>query len=163
MIDTPETPPKQRRWLMPVLFVSLAANLLVVGVLAGAMLSPDGPRHERQDRQARGLVGEPFIRALPREDRRALVGEAMRNRERIRESREALRERFGAFLEVLRTDPFDAEEAARLFSAQRQAAVRRQEIGETLLMNRLQEMTPEERAAYADALEQQLNAFRKKR
>lgn len=163
MTDTPEIPSKKRRWLMPVLFVSLAGNLLVIGVLAGAMLSPNGPRQERQDRQARGLVGEPFIRALPRDDRRALVGEVLRNREQIRESREALRERFGAFLDVLRADPFDADEAARVFDTQRQAAVRRQEIGETLLMNRLQEMTSEERAAYADALENQLKSFRKKR
>lgn len=160
MTDTQDSPPKKRRWLMPVLFVSLAANLLVAGVLAGAMLSPDGPRNERQDRQARGIVGEPFIRALPREERRALFGEARQNRERIRESRNTLRQRFNAFLIVLRTDPFDAEAAARLFGEQRQAAIRRQEIGETLLMNRLQAMTTEQRAAYADALERELKALR---
>lgn len=163
MTDTPESPKKTRRWLMPLLFISLIANMLVVGVFLGALLSPDGPRQERQDRQARGVVGEPFIRALPREDRRALAGEVMRNRDEIRESREALRARFEAFLAVLRTDPFDAEEAARLFGAQREAAQQRQEIGETLLMNRLQEMTAQERATYADALEQQLKALRSKR
>ena len=39
----PQETPK-RRWIMPLLFVSLAANLLVAGMVAGAYLSPDSPR-----------------------------------------------------------------------------------------------------------------------
>lgn len=162
MTETPKSPSKKRRWLMPVLFVSLALNLLVAGVVAGAVLSPDGPRNRADERPVRGVVGEPFFRALPKEERRALIGDVLRNRKEIRETRESLRQRFQAFLTALRTEPFDSDEIARLMAEQRQVAVSRQEIGETLLMKRLQTMTIEQRRAYADELEETLKRLRRR-
>ena len=103
---TPDTP-KKRRWVMPLLYVSLFVNLLVAGLVIGAMLSPDGPRRRADDRPARGVIGEPFVRALPAEERRALMKDVLSNGDRIRESRESLRQRFEAFLAALRADPFD--------------------------------------------------------
>ena len=158
---TPDTP-KKRRWVTPLLYVSLFVNLLVAGLVIGAMLSPDGPRRRADDRPARGVIGEPFVRALPAEERRALMKDVLSNGDRIRESRESLRQRFEAFLAALRADPFDSAEIARLLAEQRQVAVGRQEIGETLLMKRLEAMTPEQRANYADALEQSLKRLRKR-
>lgn len=162
MNETAPEQPQTRRWLKPLLFASLAVNLLVAGVVLGAFLSPDGPRSRSEQGPARGIIGEPFIRALPKDDRRALVRDVMNNRDNIQESRESLRQRFQSFLAVLRTDPFDTEEATRLLREQRQVAVKRQEIGEALLMKRLEEMTPDERAAYADALEKSLRRLRKR-
>lgn len=162
MTDTPENPPNKRRWLMPLLLVSLAINLLIAGIFIGAMLSPDGLRNRAENASVRGVVGEPFFRALPREERRALIREVVRNRDKIRESREGLRQRFQDFLTTLRAETFDMEEARRLMTEQRGAAIRRQEIGEMLLLDRLQAMTSEQRRAYADALEDSLAKLRKR-
>lgn len=162
MTETPPEAPKKRRWLMPLLLVSLGVNLLVAGLVIGAMLSPDGPRKRGEYGPSRGVIGEPFVRALPHSERRALMQDVHRDRERIRESRESLRQRFEAFLVALRADPFDSSEISRLLAEQRKAAVGRQEIGEALLMKRLEAMTAEQRAAYADALEESLNRFRKR-
>lgn len=157
----PQTP--RRRWLMPVLFVSLFFNVLVAGMFAGHALAPDGRRdHVPDERSARGVIGEPFVHALPARDRRALFRDIMQDSARIRESRESLRQRFEAFLAALRADPYDADKVARLLLDQRAAAVDRQEIGEALLMKRLSEMNPDERAAYADRLEDSLKRFRRR-
>ena len=72
---TPDTEPKpKRRWVMPVLFVSLAMNLLVAGIILGRALAPDDHRH--RDRIAgpiRSVIGEPFVRALSRDDRKSVL------------------------------------------------------------------------------------------
>lgn len=163
MTETPPVTPGPRRWIMSVLLLSLATNLLIVGVVVGAMLSPDGPRRTDGDQRAvRGLIGEPFVRALPTDMRRALIRDVVQNRSQFRESRESLRQRFEAFLAALRAETFDVEEATRLLGEQRNAAIRRQELGEQLLLNRLTEMTFEERAAYADALEDALKQLRRR-
>ena len=164
MNETASQTPKRRRWLMPLLLISLAVNLLVIGAIAGAMLSPDGPRrHGGEDQRAlRGVVGEPFLRALPADQRRALVRDAVANRDRVRESRASLQKRLDAFLAALRTEPFDAEEVARLLADQRRAAIGRQELGEELLLKRLAGMSAEERAAYAERLEDRLKRFRRR-
>lgn len=160
MNDSP-TPAKTRKWFTPLLFVSLALNLLVVGILAGWLLSPGGPRGEsREYAQVRGLVGEPFVRALPKEERRALLRSAVQNRERLRENRDVISRRFAAFLTALEADVFDEATVASLLEEQRQAAIRRQEIGEALLIERLAAMTPEDRKAYAARLSDGLKHLR---
>lgn len=165
MTDPTDTPPKPpRRWLLPLLFVSLAANLLIIGMVAGAFLSPDGPRRsDSEDRRAvRGVLGEPFFQALPRSERREMLRDVIANRDQLREGREALRARVDSFLAALRADSFDRAEVERLLAEQRQAASRRQDFGEGLLLDRLETMTPDERAAYADALEERLNGLRRR-
>lgn len=165
MTDPIETPPKaQRRWVMPVLFLSLAVNLLIAGLVAGAFLSPDGPRKSGGDdqRYIRGVLGEPFFRVLPPAERRAMVRDVMANREQFREGREALRARVQGFLAALRAESFDRAEVERLLMEQRQAASRRQDFGEGLLLDRLENMTPAQRAAYADALEEKLKGLRRR-
>lgn len=156
-----ETPVKRRRWLYPVLFLSLALNLLIVGMVVGWMASPHGPRGSNFG-GARGLVGEPFLRALPDDQRRALIRDMAREAPRIRESRDSLRTRFNAFLEALRADPYDTDRVAALLRDQRDAALRRNEMGEQLLLERLAAMTPDQRRAYADALETSLKRLKRR-
>lgn len=164
MSETPVTDPApRRRWLMPLLLASLALNLLIVGIVVGALVSPGGPRdRDEASRTLRGVVGEPFYRALPEGERRSMMREALGNREAFRESREALRARLEAFLAALRAEEFDRAEAERLLGAQREAANRRQDLGERLLLDRLEAMDREARVAYAEALEERFRSFRRR-
>jgi len=162
-MTTPLETPKRRRWVMPLLFTSLAVNLLIIGLVAGAFLSPDGPRKPGNENQRaiRGVLGEPFFQALPRDERRAMVRDIIGNRDQFREGRDALRQRVESFLAELRSESFDRTEVERLLGQQRDAALRRQNFGETLLLDRLEAMTAAERSAYADALEARLKGLRK--
>ncbi|MCV6593201.1 MAG: periplasmic heavy metal sensor [Silicimonas sp.] len=156
--------PKKRRWLIPLLIVSLALNLAVAGAILGREFSPDkSSKRDRISGPVRSVIGAPFFRALDKDDRRALIRELREEGPRIRENRESLRLRLEAFLSALRSEPFDADEVRRLMGDQRSVAQGRQELGEMLLLNRLQDMSTEERAAYADRLEDGIRNFRRKR
>ncbi|MXQ06315.1 periplasmic heavy metal sensor [Alphaproteobacteria bacterium GH1-50] len=150
----PEKP--HRRWMWPLLVVSLALNLLVAGVIIGALMRGDG---ERPPGAARSLIGEPFVRALDEDDRRAFLREMVGNRDRLRANRADLRARLEALLSAIAAEDFDRARVAAILAEQRQLAVRRQDIGETLLLDRLEGMSVEERRGYAERLER---AFRRR-
>ena len=144
------------RWL---LFGSLAVNLLILGVVIGWVLSPDGPR--RDDRPARSLMGAPFAEALAPEDRRALSREMRGRADRIEGTRDELRARFETLLDALRAEEWDRGAVTAVLDDQRRAAEGRQRLGEELLLDRLDAMTPEARRAYADRLEERVRRGRR--
>ena len=154
--------PTKRKWLMPVLAVSLVCNMLIIGVVAGAFMANRGPdRSNRVEGPARTLVGIPFIRALDADDRRALNRQILGDGDRLRENRDALRARFETLLTALTADPFDAELVQSILQEQRDIALRRQSIGEALLIEQLAGMTPEDRAAYTKRLARDLRRLRR--
>jgi uncharacterized membrane protein len=144
------------RWVKLALVASLGLNLLILGIVAGAWLSPEGPRSDRIDAAARDIGATPFIRALEPADRRALFQAFRREDEPLRQNREELRLRFEALLGALRADPFDPFAVQSLLQLQRGAATERQMIGERLLVEQLAQMSPEARDAFADRLEASL-------
>lgn len=159
MTGTPDmspAPAPTARWVKLALVASLGLNLLILGIVGGAWLSPDGPRGDRIDRAGRDMGATPFIRALEPGDRRALFQAFRREEEPLRQNREELRLRFEALLAALRADPFDPWAVESLLQLQRSAATERQMIGERLLVEQLTTMTPEARDAFADRLEQSL-------
>ena len=157
MSDAQKAPDTRRRWILPALFLSVAVNLLIVGILAGWLVSPGGPRGDaRINGPARGLVGEPFVRALPTEDRRALLRSAIENRDQLRQNRDDLSRRLAALLAALEAQDFNPASVENLLQEQRETAVRRQKIGEKLLIERLSAMTHQERIAYAERLRERL-------
>ncbi len=157
-----EHPKPRRRWLIPALLVSLAINLLIVGIVVGFAVSPNAPRNtDRVGGPARSIIGEPFVRALPKKDRQALIKAIGAERGRLRENRAALRARFEALLVALRADPFETEAVSQLLQEQRSVAIRRQRIGEAILIERLAAMSPDERAAYAERLAHSLRRLRR--
>jgi uncharacterized membrane protein len=143
-------------WVKVALVLSLGLNLAILGVIAGAWISPDGPRQTRIDAAARDMGATPFVRALEHEDRRALFEAMRREAEPLRQNRDELRLRFEALLGALRADPFDPFEVQSLLALQRGAATERQMIGERLLVDRLAAMSPAARDAFADRLEEGL-------
>jgi uncharacterized membrane protein len=142
-----------RRW-RALLIVSLALNLLVAGILLGAALDRGGPN--RGEMRAAGPLA-PLVRALPPEDRQAVLG-ALRSarpphapppRDRAATSAPLLAE--------LRAEPFDPDQVLRALQDQRRRGEVRLSAAEAALAARLAEMTPDARAAYAGRLEEQLS------
>lgn len=148
----PQIPePRSPRWMKIVLAVSVALNLAVAGLVAGAMLK-DGPR--------RGMPSDlsfgPFTEAFSLEDRRALR-DAFRDRmPGFREARAAAKAEFAALAVALRADPLDPAALSAALAAIQARAAGRLELGRELIEARLLAMTPEERRAYADRLERGL-------
>ena len=136
------------RGLRIALAVSVALNLLVVGIIGGAMLR-DGPR----GRMMGDLEFGPFTQALTRDDRAALRQAFVQRMPEMRDMREQMRGDFAGLLAALRAEPFDAEVLRGLMAAQSDRMAERLAIGQELLVERVEAMTPEARAAFADRLE----------
>ncbi|TCP21412.1 periplasmic heavy metal sensor [Rhodovulum adriaticum] len=152
--DTTKTPaPRTRTWVRVALIVSLALNLLIVGMIGGAVVGHrGGPPRADMGEAAYG----PYARALADEDRAALRRAMRAEAPRLRENRMAVRQGFRDLLGALRADPYEPGRVADIL-AEQEARVRDQgQIWRGLLVTRLETMSPEERAAFADRLERVL-------
>lgn len=145
--------PSAPRWMKVALAVSLAVNLAVAGLVAGAVLK-DGPPHRAAAGQDFGFG--PFTDALSKADRAALRQGFLSAAPEFRDQRRQARAEFDGVLAALRAVPFDAPGLRALLDAQHARAMSRFEIGRTLIYDRITAMTPEDRAAFADRLEQGL-------
>ncbi|WP_235915843.1 periplasmic heavy metal sensor [Thalassovita mangrovi] len=143
-----------RLWLRIVLFVSLALNLAVLGVVAGAVLrfgpAKDGP-------PVRGdQVAGVYTYALTPEERRQIGRDMFRQHREDLPSRSDMNADFDAMVATLRAQPFDADAASAILRRQLEFGQKRAELGHKLLLQHLSEMSDGDRAAYADRLEQAL-------
>lgn len=137
------------------LVLSLALNLLVIGVVAGGAF-----KHARNAGAAPpGSDLRALWWALPdaaRRDLRATMsadhepGHRARNRE---ERRAQAAERMVQMHHLLRAEPFDAEAFAALLELERQARAGRIDAAHAALVARVAQMSSEERAAMAERLE----------
>ena len=158
MTDTP-TSPKRPIWLRITLFLSLALNLLIAGLVGGFFLF-SGPS-ERAARGPRDL-GSLYTRALDQEDRRALRRDFARGLASQGRERGAIVMDVQAALEVLRATPFDVDAFGQALANQSSRRSQREEIGRQALSNRIAEMSDAERAAYADRVEDGLAGLAKR-
>jgi len=138
------------------LALSVALNLAVAGLAVGAWLG-DGPHRG----MPRDMSFGPFSEALDSDDRRALRKALLARLGEFRGQREAARAEFQALLTALRADPFEAEALKTALAALEARNAERLDLGRSLIEARLIEMTPEERAAFADRLEKGLKRGRK--
>ena len=160
MADTHSGTPKMSRGMRILLLVSLAANLAVVGLVAGMLLlGPDHPH--RRPPQGHDFVF-PYTRAFS-EDQRHELGRRLRGAfdedraERRSEQREGgYLDGYRAALGMLRADPFDAEAFRATLADQGAAARRRQEVGQQVFMDYVEAMSVDERRAYAERLEAEI-------
>jgi uncharacterized membrane protein len=136
------------RWMKITLVLSLALNLLVAGVVGGAMLR-HGMRPGDPHPSARAHLGRAYVQALERGDRRALWS-AMQAEQPDAAAPGADPD---AVLRALRATPYDPAALRDIMVRQRQAGQARLRRGQRLLQERLTEMSDAERAAYADRLE----------
>lgn len=154
MADNPAA--KTALWVRVTLFLSLAINLLILGIVAGFLVL--GGPDRRADRDGRDL-GSFYTRALTDADRRALRREFMAGLADGRRDRDTLMADLHAPLETLRTTPFDADAFASAMADQSTRRAQREELGRRLLAARIAAMSDAERAAYADRIEERLSGL----
>ena len=140
------------------LFGSLALNLLIVGVVAGVVLSGGPEKNKRVER--RDVGGFTLVRALPREARAEL-----RARFETKRSDHAGTGGHSApskkdILSSLRATPFDPQAFSELVSNQTRSLAERGRLGQEALVEQVAEMSDDERRAYADRVEE---AFSRRR
>lgn len=153
MTDTDHrpTPPRMRPWLRVLLGVSLALNLLIVGLVAGAMMRFGGPDGMRPPPRS---LGAALYRELPRDARKTIRaamtsgpdGLALHRRDGVREIAEALR-----------TEPFDPVALAAALDARARAQAAWLSSVQAAWLDEVKAMSATERAAYAERLEDALN------
>lgn len=141
-------------WIKVVLFASLALNLAIGGLALGAWL-----RHDRMGEQRAmrvDQIGGPYTGALTREDRRAIWRQMREMRGADAPGRAEMRASYDAVVTALRAEPFDAAQVRAIIAEQFAVGIARQQMGQTLLLARIDAMTAAERVAFADRLEAEL-------
>lgn len=151
--EAQDRPPPRRpgRWLRVALVVSLALNLLMVGLGIGRALRPDllGPAAV----VLRDLSFGPFTEALGPADRAALREAFAERAPTLREAWHIHRGEQAALVAALRAEPFAAEAVAALLEGQHRRLGAMADDARAVLVARIAAMSADERVAYADRLE----------
>lgn len=150
----PPTAPvaRPRAWMRWLLIASLALNLAIAGLVAGAVVRARhmGPPHGFD------LAIGPIARALAPEDRRWIMRDLAGNRALPARDPAARRAEMRALLAAVTAQPFDPAAVAAALETQRSGAQSLQIAAETALVARLATMSPEARAAFAARLSDEL-------
>lgn len=162
MTDSNEIKPKgMGRGTKVLLGVSLAINLAVAGMVAGAVMRHDGfPDRDKRGPEL-GAFGAPYMRALPKETRRELFTQMRADAGNAFPDRKARRALFRDVLDSLRASPFDPAALEALLARQASTTVQVQQAAQAAWMKVVSEMSDAERATYADAVEESLKTRRK--
>lgn len=140
-----------------VLVLSLALNLAIVGIVAGAAVSG---RLGKGPPRAFDMGLGPVARALDPAARRA-IGAALRDDRDLRGL--DMRAQFAAMMIALRRDPFDRDALQDVMIRQSERMMALQGKARDALIDQIDRMTPEERARFADRLENELRRPRRLR
>ena len=141
--------PRVPRWMTVVLAVSLALNLAVVGLVAGAALSRGGPPFTGRGPGPGGPLA--LVGALPDEIRGETMAALRAGRDRP--DREERRARMDRLTALIRAEPFDRAAVAEMLVDQRSGAAREAQRLENAVLDRLERMDAAGRDAFADRLE----------
>lgn len=154
MADTPrDARPRTATWVKVLLGLSLALNLAVIGLAAGAAYrfskGPDkGPMRN----------GFALIAAMDRADRKAVLSPL---RDETRAERQAGRAQSQELIAQLRAETFDAAAVEALLRAQMTRSRSVQDKIQARWLAQVEAMTAAERAGFADRLEERLTKRKK--
>ncbi|UWR10229.1 periplasmic heavy metal sensor [Sulfitobacter mediterraneus] len=159
-----QTPtPKASRKMRWALGLSLAVNLLFVGAIGGAVYrNAGGPGLDRHRAPELRSYGTPYVRALPRKDRRDLHADLKKDNGAARPSRAERRAQYDNMLAVLRADPFEVDAVRDILKVQGAAAYGMQTAAHSAWLDRISAMSEAERQSYADRLERELKKPKRK-
>lgn len=141
-------------WIRLLLVGSLAVNLLGVGLFAGAAW-----RHAGHGARPPGPAsyGEPYVRAMPRKDRREMFRAMRAAGGAALPDRAARRAMYAQVVTALRAQPFEAETLREVIDRQGAATRAVQAAAQAAWLDHVGRMAPAARAAYADAIEEVLS------
>lgn len=140
-----------RGWKI-LLGVSLAINLAVIGLVAGATLRKGPERSSRGGGHANYAM--PYIQALPRAERRAIFEASHpKHNGASRAERRAL---YQQVMDILRADEFDRSAVEAVLVMQTKVTLSGQSGAQAKWLNRIEKMDVQERRVYADAVEEVL-------
>lgn len=145
----PAPRPVTATWVKILLALSLAFNLGILGIVAGARMK-DG--RGDKDGLPRDVSFGPFSEALSRQDRQALREALLSKAPEFRAAREAARAEFATLVTALRADPFDPGAVREALAAIEQRNASRLELGRSMIETRIFDMAEAERLAFADRL-----------
>lgn len=140
------------RFLRIALAISVALNLAVLGVIAGAAFK--GPP---RDDPGRNFAFGPFTGALTPGDRKHLREAFRAQAPEYRDSWRDMKADFGQALGLLRATPYDPAAFEALLARQQDRGYRMMALGQRLIASHVASLSPEDRADFADRLEEQLN------
>ncbi|ANB34329.1 periplasmic heavy metal sensor [Rhodovulum sulfidophilum] len=156
MADPAETagPRRGRNRFSLALGLSLAVNVLLLGLIGGAVL---GHRSGvGRDHAVTMMALGPYGRALADTDRAAIRKALRAEAPRFREERREVRQGFRDMLTALRGETFDADRIAAVLDRQEARVQAHAGMVRKLMLDRLSAMSPDERSAFADRLERVL-------
>lgn len=147
-----ETDKKPGNWGRILLVASLALNLAVAGMVAGAWLS-GGPKNGSQRFD---LTVGPLTRAMS-PDQRDAIGRTLRDSGAFaRATRSDVRDDMAALVATLRADTFDEMAFRDALTRQRARLQMAQQTALDAVADSVNAMSSADRAAFADRLEDQL-------
>ncbi len=146
---TPQPPAPSRSGLKIALAVSVALNLAVAGMVAGALIKNGGPGRGMPHDMSFG----PFSEALSPDDRKALRQGLMDRASEFRANSKAAKAEFETLIAALRASPFDPAALQSALAAVEARTAGQLELGRMLIENRIIEMTEPDRLAFAERLE----------
>lgn len=167
MTESPNTPTPgpvvqsagTKGWVKILLALSLAANLAVVGMVAGAALKFHG-QDVHGPSGSRDMAFGPYSDALNRAQRRALWNKVQERGTGLGNIREELRSDMDAVLTALRATPFDPGAFQSALEQQNMHLSKRVAEGREGLVGVVLAMTDQERAEFAGNLERRLKQRR---
>ncbi|MCF6317390.1 MAG: periplasmic heavy metal sensor [Marinosulfonomonas sp.] len=137
------------RGMKILLAVSLGLNMLVIGAVGG-MMYRGGPMAGPPG--ARDTAYGPYTRALSHEDRKA-IGQSMRHElGDFHQNLPKAQAAFAALRTALTAEVYDSDLVRRLVKEQQASGMQRQQIGQRLLLERLDAMSAKERREFAERL-----------
>lgn len=142
-----DTKTRTATWVKIVLTISLALNLAVVGMLAGASLRKP-PAHVRNIENSSILA-----RALPFKYQTQLRGAIRERREDLKPDREAMRALRVNLINALNADPFDISAVEAVFSDQRDLLTNLVFAGHGEVIAQIAKMNARDRARYIENLQ----------
>ena len=138
----------ERKWLVTIVAISVAVNLLLVGFYFGQQLLP-----VRTNVSIDPTMGLPrMLQGLPDDRRRALLQDVDVRRREIASRHRALQKVQIDIERALAMEPFDAESLANALENFRRRFDENQEDSHRLLVQLFEQMDPEERSAVRIAL-----------
>ncbi len=148
---TPETTRPVRKWLGPVLLISLALNLFLGGLFAVGYFK-EGQHRRGAHGMSMGLPHHIVARHLTEDERQALRATMRENRSTFQPLFKDLRAARMALSEAVGADPYDPEAASEAFAAMRAGMDALATRSQGALVEAFADLTPETREKIAEAL-----------